>query len=391
MNVAAGGLAGARARYPAASRWTYLNVPSRGIISETTRAAVDAVVSGQLTGDATREDWAPIASRVRANFAALIGARADEIALTKNVSDGLNAIANAIDWRIGDEVVLSPALEHPNNLLPWLRLESIGVRVVRVPARAGAIDAAAMARAIGQRTRLAALASVTFAPGFRAELAPIAEACRRRGALLVIDAVQSTGVLRHDVEAEGIDALATSSSKGLLGVIGSGLLYVSARRIGELTPATLSRPAVADASHESGLGSDRPPLQPDARRFEVGNHNWAGLAALDSSLAELRAAGLAAIESHALGLAASLRERLAAAGQPVCLPPARDAASHIVTVGPLEPAAGTVAPPALADFAARLAASRVKHTVRRGQLRFGFHLYNDETDVERVVEAARQA
>jgi cysteine desulfurase/selenocysteine lyase len=205
----------------------------------------------------------------------------------------------------------------------------------------------------------------------------------------VVDAVQSTGVLRHDVEAEGIDALATSSSKGLLGVIGSGLLYVSARRIGELTPSSLSRPAVADASHESGLGSERPALQRDARRFEVGNHNWAGLAALDASLGELRAAGIAAIETHALGLAAALRERLAGCGQPVCMPPAPAAASHIVTVGALEPAAGTVAPPALAGFAGRLAAARVKHTVRRGQLRFGFHLYNDQNDVERVVEAAR--
>jgi len=195
-------------------------------------------------------------------------------------------------------------------------------------------------------------------------------------------------VLRHDVAAEGIDALATSSSKGLLGIIGVVLLYVASRRVGDLRPAGLSRPAVADDSHESGLRPGAPALQPDARRFEVGNHNWAGLAALDASLGELLAAGPAAIEAHALGLAAALRERLAAAGQPVCFPPTPDAASHIVTVGAPEPAAGTVAPPALTAFAARLAGARVKHTVRRGQLRFGFHLYNDVGDVERVVAAA---
>ena len=93
MNDDAAGSPGRARDYPAASRWKTSTFPRRPIISETTRAAVDAVVAGQLTGDATREDWAPIASRVRANFAALIGARPDEIALTKNVSDGLNAIA----------------------------------------------------------------------------------------------------------------------------------------------------------------------------------------------------------------------------------------------------------------------------------------------------------
>ena len=263
--------------------------------------------------------------------------------------------------------------------------------MVRVPARAGAIDAAAMARAIGKRTRLAALASVTFAPGFRADLAPIAEACRRRGARLVVDAVQSTGVLRHAVEAEGIDALATSSSKGLLGVIGSGLLYVSARRVGELTPATLSRPAVADASDQSASARTGRRCSPTRGASRSATTTGAGLAALDASLAELRDAGRRRSRRTRSGW-----RRRCARGWP--RPGSRSACRPRATRPPTSsPSGRSNRRPApsrrrrsrISRRASPLRGSSTR--VRRGQLRFGFHLYNDDRRRGARVEAARQA
>jgi selenocysteine lyase/cysteine desulfurase len=131
-------------------------------------------------------------------------------------------------------------------------------------------------------------------------------------------------------------------------------------------------------------------LLPNARRFEIGNYNWIGLAAVQASLGELLEIGIPAIEAHAVGLASELAEGLAKLGFPVTRPPAETARSHIVTVGRLgDGDAYTSHDPRLNRLAAALANARVKFSVRRGLVRIAFHCYNDRSDVARVLEIAR--
>ncbi|MFT5446329.1 MAG: cysteine desulfurase/selenocysteine lyase [Gammaproteobacteria bacterium] len=85
-----------------------------------------------------------------------------------------------------------------------------------------------LVNAIDERTRMVTLSSVPFTPGRVTDLAPIGAACRERGVFLLVDAVQSVGILETDVEALGIDAFAVSTQKGLLGLYGMGFL-LSAR------------------------------------------------------------------------------------------------------------------------------------------------------------------
>ena len=77
----------------------------------------------------------------RDKFARLIGADPGDIAIVKNVSEGINAIATAFPWRPGDNVVLCAELEHPNNVLPWLHLQRLGVEMRTSRRWTGAIDA----------------------------------------------------------------------------------------------------------------------------------------------------------------------------------------------------------------------------------------------------------
>ena len=187
-----------------------------------------------------------------------------EIAVTKNVTEGLNIVANAIDWKAGDNVVVCAELEHPNNIYIWLSLRDRGVQVRAIPARNGAIDTQAMIDAIDARTRILTVASVTFAPGFRSELAALGRACRKSGALFLVDAVQSCGILDLDVEAAAIDALATSTSKGLMGIGGLGFLYVRSDWIGRL--ARLCRPLQRRARQGTRVGDRGGQLPVAARR-----------------------------------------------------------------------------------------------------------------------------
>src|SRR5690606_26664020 len=117
------------------------------------------------------------------------------------------------------------------------------------------------------------------------------------------------GILSTDVEAEYIDGLATSTSKGLLGVMGLGFLYVRKERAERMHPSYLARFSVQDDSgHESERGGSFR-MKPAALRFETGNYNWIGIAAAAASLELLAGIGADRVEAQALRVAALLRDR----------------------------------------------------------------------------------
>lgn len=385
--------AAARRQFPAALHQTYLNVGSKSVLSNTAHEAALASIAltWQGTDDKSSDNEAAL-QQVRGKFARLIGAAGgNDIAITKNVTEGLNAVASAMAYEAGDNVVFCPELEHPNNVYLWLALRGRGVELRMVPAREGCIDEAAFADAIDGRTRIATVSSVTFTPGYRTRLDVIGRACRRHGALFLVDAVQSAGVLALDVQRDGIDALATSTSKGLLGLFGLGFLYVSPQWAGRLQPTAIGRYSVVrGAGHQSELESFDYQLLPDARRFEAGNYNWPAIAAIGASLDGLLALGIDRIDAHARGLAAQLRDGLQAAGLPVCRAPQRELDTHLVTVGRMGEGDGySSSDPALNAFAGRLREANVKFNVRRGLLRFGLHCYSNEEDVQTVLQACK--
>lgn len=379
-----------RARYPAASSQTYLNIGSKSILSNAAREAARRTLDLTWHGaDNKSSDNEPYLREVRTKFAAITGADADDVAITKNVTEGINAIASSLRWSAGDNVVVCTALEHPNNIYAWLALRNQGVELRDVAPVGGAIDAEAMMAAIDRRTRVVTVSAVTFTPGFRTAIAAIGRECRRAGAMFVVDGVQSTGVLTVDVQRAYIDALATSTSKGLLGVPGLGFLYVRREWAQQLTPASIGRYSVLRTGHQSEIESFDYRLLGDARRFEAGNYNWIGLAAADASMSELLQIGIANIEVHASGLARSLADELRARGFAVNQPLLDSHRSHLVTVGKLgSGGAYATDDPRLSQFVEQLEAAQINLSVRRGLLRFGFHCYNDSSDVAAVLAVA---
>jgi cysteine desulfurase/selenocysteine lyase len=350
-------------------------------------------VDARAEGRADKAELLATVERCRSRFAGLVNAEADEIAFTKNVSEGINAAMAAFPWKPGQRLVYCPALEHPANLYPWLHLaRTRGVEPVAIPPEAGRIPAERVAAAVDGRTAMVALATVTFAPGFVTDLAPIAEACRRHGAFLLADGVQSCGILGTDVEAMGLDGLAVSTQKGLLALYGTGFLYCRRAWAERMTPAYLSRFGVdLGEAHEASAGDADYRLNPGARRFDLGNFNYTGAVAADAALGLLQEAGPAATEARVRALARRLAEGLLAEGLPlVGGAPGPDLGS-IVCVGRIgEGGHDTAADEGVNRLYRHLADNAVKLTIRRGALRFSLHLYNDEADVDRVVDLCRQ-
>jgi len=382
---------GARANYPALERWTYLDVAGRCVLSRATRAAIDAHLDERMMNGADKDKFFQLVERTRAKFAQLINAEPGEIAFTKNISDGLNMIATAFHWKRGDNVILCGELEHPNNVYPWLNMRRYGLEVKSLKPRDGHIPVADMVRAIDRGTRVVSVSTVTFAPGFRTDVDPLGRACRERGVMLLVDAAQSCGVLHTDVEQSNIDALAVSTQKGLLALYGMGFLYCRREWAEKLTPAYLARFGVdiGDA-HEASMGDEDFRLMPGARRLDVGTYNYVGAAAVDASLTELLGYGTRGIERHVSGLARSLAQGLIDLGLPVSGGTPGPQLGSIVTAGTMGTNHYGSDDEKLNGLYAHLTGNGVKLSIRRGVLRFSFHVYNNRDDVARVLELTRE-
>ncbi|CAN5459988.1 aminotransferase class V-fold PLP-dependent enzyme [soil metagenome] len=380
--------------FPALRAKTYLSICDKMILHDSVRAAVDRFLDHLAMASANRVQHEVLVGSARIRFATLMNVAPATVAAVRNVSDGTNSIACAMPWKAGDNLVLTAEAEHPNNVYPWLRRREQGVEVRALPALPdGAIDVDGLIAAIDGRTRLVAVASATFAPGHRTDLRKLADVCRKKDVFLLVDGVQTAGILHHDLSSEAVDGFATSTSKGLLGLYGFGFLYVSPKWIERLEPAYLSRSSVQQkVDDHSAMGNFDYEFQPDSRRFEVGSYNLAGAYAADASIALLLELGTPAIEARVLTLSRRLNEGLRHLGLDVAVPFDGPRQSHIVTVGMLDAGGhGFTSDALMQPIYDHLTANGVMLTIRRGQLRFGLHGYNTEHDVDTALAVTGEA
>ena len=381
-----------RALFPGAGRRAYFDIAARCLLASPVRAAAAAHLDTRMREGGDKDALWALVEEARAEFAALVGAAPEEIAITKNVSDGLNLFAASLPWRAGDNVVFCPQLEHPNNIYLWYNLRRTrGVEVRAVAPEDGEVPVEAMAAAMDGRTRLVTVPSISFAPGFVTDMAAVAEAARGVGALTLVDAAQSVGAAATDVRRLDVDALAVATQKCLLALYGFGFLYVRRELADDLIPAHVARYGIdLDGAHETAFSADELRYRQGALRFDVGNYNYLGAAAARAALQLIRRWTVHAVEAHVGRLAARLATGLAELGLPVVGGAVSPRRAHIVTVG----ASGggrhyTADDPAMNALHARLNADGVRLAIRSGVLRFSVGVYNDDSDVERVLGSAR--
>jgi cysteine desulfurase/selenocysteine lyase len=383
-----------RADFPALERWTYMDVAGRGVLSRTTRAALDSHLDDRMMNGGDKERFFALIERARGRFAQLINAAADEVTYTKNISEGLNMIATGLDLKAGDNVILCPELEHPNNVYPWLNLQRFGVEVRMVKPRNLHIPADEMIAKMDARTRCVTVSTVTFAPGYRTDVDTLGKACREHGALFLVDAAQSAGVLHTDVRKSNIDALSVSTQKGLLGLYGMGFLYVRREWADKLHPVYLARFGVdlGDA-HEASMGDYSFKFAAGARRFDLGNYNFAATAAVDASLAqllEIGTGGTNGIEAHVTRLSHALAQGYLDLGFAVCGGKPGPHLAQIVTVGNMSANHYGTDDERYNRLYKFLGDNQVKLSIRRGMLRFSLHAYSNMDDVNRVLDLSKK-
>ena len=261
-----------------------------------------------------------------------------------------------------------------------------------MPHQAGRIPLDQMVAALDARTRLVTLPTVTFSPGFVTDVAEVGRECSKRGIFSLVDAAQSVGVLHTDVRRMAVDGLAVATQKGLLGLYGMGFLYCRREWAERFTPSYLARYGVAASNDEHETHADLGDFQlaAGARRFDLGNYNYLGAVAVDASLGLLEEWGTENIEAHVRALSARLASGMLALEMPVCGGEPGRHLGHIVSVGETGAGHGTTDDPAMNSLYAYLESRRVRLTIRRGALRFSLHAYNNDEDVERVLELTEE-
>jgi len=363
-----------RRAFPVTERWIYFNHAAVAPVSRAVAAAM-----AQLVGDVRDngivhiESWYSLYGAARQSVATLIGARARDIAFVKNTTDGILLVANGVEWSDGDNAVIGEG-EFPANVYPWLNLERRGVQVRWVPLRQGRLLVDDFAAAIDARTRVLTVSSVEFHSGFRNDLASLGQLCRERGVLFVVDGIQSVGALAMDVEALGVQCLAADGHKWLMGPEGCALFYCSPAALDRLQVTGLGWAGVAQAQDFLHIDTT---LQADARRFETGTQNTAGIAGLRAAIDLLLASGVSHIEARVLELTSRLCEGLERRRYRLLSPRGPGESSGIVTFDSPEHDS--------TELERRLRESGVVATERGGCVRLSPHFYNTESEVDAVL------
>lgn len=244
------------------------------------------------TGARDYSQWLVTERTLRERLARLLNAasRAD-IALVKNTSEALSFVAFGLDWREGDQVIISTE-EFPSNRIVWEALRPRGVEVVQVDLQGGDAEGALLAACTPQ-TRLMAISAVQYASGLRLDLERLGIGCEQRGVLLCVDAIQQLGALAMDVQLSRCAFAMADGHKWMLGPEGLGVFYCRQDMRERL------------ALHEYGWHMlenagdyDRDDWAParSARRFECGSPNMLGAMALEASLSLLEEVGMPQVE-----------------------------------------------------------------------------------------------
>jgi selenocysteine lyase/cysteine desulfurase len=316
----------------------------------------------------------PASDDVRAGFAKLINASPDEIGLLHSTGEAENVIARGLDLKAGDNVVIS-SLHYDNEFILYRVLaKELGVDFRIAPHREGAVEAKDVEPFVDSRTRLISVALVSHQNGYVHDLRALAELAHSYGAYLYADAIQAVGSISVDVRATQVDFLCAGAYKWLLSRNGVAPFYVKRSLFDRLRIDRYGEGQIANR-----LPNWQYSLYTDARRFESATASNGATAELAASLKYIAQIGSANIDAHGVRLGLKLQHELTRMGHRLFTPSGnRCPIVAFYTNKPVD------------DVRALFAANKINVTARNGTVRVSPALFNNDADIERLLDAARK-
>jgi L-cysteine/cystine lyase len=295
-----------REAFPVLKDVVYLNVGTYGIMPEPALAEFQILQADfERRGVASNHTFGRKADATRQRIAALIGASPEEIAFTRNATDGINLVLAGIDWQAGDEVITTDeeheAMNHP--LLYLHQRKGLVVKRVQVSPDP-AVMAARLDAVYSPKTRLVAMSFVTCETGTRLPGQAISTWAHAHNLLCLLDGAQVSGAIKIDVREIGCDYYASNGHKWLSGPKGTGFFYGKLESLLKLSPAHVGAGSLkfVDLKTEEALPND------SGQRFEFGTRAWPLYAGLGCSLDWFDSLGWDNVYGHVAELSAQLKQ-----------------------------------------------------------------------------------
>jgi selenocysteine lyase/cysteine desulfurase len=305
--------------------------------------------------------------------AALLGCGVHEVALFPHVSAGLAAVASALDY--GDRTrVVCADLDFPTLSHQWLARGRDGVEVAFARTEDGmGVPPQAYAEVVDERTGLVATSHVFFTTGWRQDLGALAALAHDSGALLLVDAYQSAGIIPLPVKELGVDMLMSGGLKWLLGGPGIAWLYVDEQLHDQLDPRATGWFAVED---QFAFNTTERRLRSDARRLEGGTPSPAAVYAARAGIDLVLEHGVERLGARTLELVDTLTDLARQGGWDVLVPASAEERSGIVIIPHPDPHGAVAA----------LAKMHVIVDARPTGIRISPYAYNTTEDLERLLQ-----
>ena len=363
-----------RKHFPVLSEKIYLNSCSQGALSQEVEEGMLQYLRSWHTHGSPWDIWVEQYEAGRRQFAQLIGAEPEEVAIVASASAGVNALASALSFKQRSKVVLGE-FEFPTMGHIWLAQRPRGADVVFVEAEKNRLRVEAYDALVDRNTLIVPLTHLCFMNGFRSPVAEITKIAHDRGALVLLDDYQDSGTRPIDVKAMQVDAYVTGTLKYLLGPPGLAFMYVRKSIAESLVPTV------------TGWFGQRNPFAfdvklfdpaPGARRFESGTPPIPVIYGAVEGVKLLQQFGLQNVADQIRVLTRALVSGASQLGIQIKTP--------LDSVGPL-----VVLQSKDADGLVRLFAREgVICSSRHDGLRISFHAYNTVDDVKFVLRLLQQ-
>jgi len=355
----------------------YFNHASTAPISTQIKKRIDEFV-GERSEYALDDYWAfkAVADETKSFIGEMINCGGDRIAFLDNTTNGIIWLAQGIDWKSGDRIILND-VEFPANVYPFLQLKEKGVEVDFITSQNGIVTAEEIIGAIKPQTKLISISFVQFLSGYKIDLEKIGKICKEKGIIFSVDSIQGLGAVRLDVEKCNIDFLANGTQKWLLGLQGLAFIYVRKELQEKMKSAPIGWLAVKDAWNLLDFDLT---TKETAERFQPGTLNNLGIYAFNSSMKLFKEFGFDEIEKQVLSNSKYFIDELAKIGY--------ESPLHTLSEKHLSGIVSFRSENAKNIFEI-LSQKKIVCSLREGYIRFAPHFYNTKQDIDYVVDALK--
>ncbi|MFZ2865297.1 MAG: aminotransferase class V-fold PLP-dependent enzyme [Ignavibacteriaceae bacterium] len=318
-----------------------------------------------------------VAVETKSIIASMLNTVPERLAFTDNTTNGLNFLAQSIQWKKGDRILLND-IEFPANVYPFLNLKRIGVEVDFVKSDNGKVTADMIIDAIKPGTKLISVSYVQFLSGYRIDLEKIGKHCIDNDIIFSVDAIQALGAVKLDVEKSNIDFLSCGTQKWLLGFQGLAFIYLNEKLQRKIIPANIGWLSVNNAWNLLDYQID---LKTTADVFQGGTINALGVYALNASLKLFNDFNFNEVEKRVLENSKYFLTKLASIGiNGLLLNSNESELAGIVTIKIKDP-----------DLVVKkLEQNKIICSQRVGMIRFSPHFYNIFDEIDRVVDVLQK-